>query len=143
MDFRLFLESLLERDVLLLDVVLSGYDLIMESGMSGSIQLYRGLSEKYNPNYDTNNTDAPSGYSTWTDNPKLAKEYAGIDGHVYQLELSTPTGVGTSPINRSGQRVLVYRNVKPCGLNGISGREYLVYEQHPRFWREDIKLIDI
>ena len=109
--------------------------------MGGSIRLYRGLSNSYDPNYDMNKMDAPSGYSTWTDNPKLAKEYAGTNGYVYQLDLSTPSGIGTSPFTRSGERVLVYRNVKPCGLNGVSGREYLVYEQHPRFWREDIKLI--
>ena len=43
------------------------------------IRLYRGQEKKFNPNYDNSRTDAPSGYSTWTDNKLLAKQYAGPD----------------------------------------------------------------
>lgn len=139
-EFKHFVSQFREIDPILVEGVLAGYELIMEAGMGGSIRLYRGLSSKYDPSYDMNSLDSPPGYSTWTDNHKLAKEYAGTDGYVYQIDLSTPTGIGTSPFTRSGDRVLVYRNQKGCGVNGITGKEYLINENHPRFWREDIKL---
>lgn len=50
-------------------------------------RLYRGLQEPFDPNYDMSRTDAPTGYSTFTDSPELARRYAGDDGHVYQYDI--------------------------------------------------------
>jgi hypothetical protein len=41
------------------------------------IFLYRGMNQKFDPKFDLSKTDAPNGYSTWTDDLKLAEQYAG------------------------------------------------------------------
>lgn len=113
---------------------------MLEATMPDTITLYRGLETKFNPNYDTNKTDAPPGYSTWTDNPDLARQYAGRHGFVYKLELPT-SELGNEYIDVDGERVLFFANLKPAGLNGISGNEYLVYTHHEKYDPTSIKLV--
>jgi len=95
----------------------------------GSIRLYRGISKKFDENFDLSLSDAPIGYSTWTDNPDLAREYAGENGFVYEIELPK-NKMGESFINSDGERPLFFNNGKAAGLNNISGNEYLVYNYH-------------
>jgi len=104
-----------------------------------TITLYRGLEEKFNPSYDLSKTDAPIGYSTWTDNPKLAKQYAGKNGFVYKVELPE-SEIGESFIDENGERPLFFKNEKGASLNGISGKEYLVYHDHDNYSTNLIKL---
>lgn len=84
-------------------------------------------------------TDAPSGYSTWTDNPELARQYAGSGGYVYKLELPR-SELRDEYIDEEGERALFFNNEKKAGLNGISGAEYLVYNDHEFF---DINMISL
>ena len=93
------------------------------------ITLYRGMNSKFNSNFELEKTDAPYGYSTWTDNKELAKQYAGKDGYVYKITLPK-SKMGEEIIDNSGERVLFFNNEKAAGLNNISGNEYLVYTQH-------------
>ena len=95
----------------------------------GTIRLYRGLTKTFDAKHDLSQTDAPNGYSTWTDNPKLARAYAGDAGHVYYIDLPIDQQ-GDELINADGERVLFVDNKKKAGLHGVSGREYLVYTHH-------------
>ena len=95
----------------------------------GTIRLYRGLTKAFDAKHDLSQTDAPNGYSTWTDNPKLARAYAGDAGHVYYIDLPIDQQ-GDELINADGERVLFVDNEKKAGLHGIGGREYLVYTHH-------------
>jgi len=104
-----------------------------------AITLYRGLEEKFNSSYDLSRTDAPNGYSTWTDNPKLAKQYAGKNGFVYKIELPA-SEMGESFIDTDGERSLFFKNEKSAGLSGISGNEYLIYHDHENYFSNLIKL---
>ena len=52
-----------------------------------STTYYRGLTQKYDPNYDKSKLDNPNGYESWTDSLELAKEYAGKNGYVYSVEI--------------------------------------------------------
>lgn len=103
-----------------------------------TVRIYRGLTQAYDPDYKLEISDAPHGYSTWTDNEDLAREYAGPSGHVYHLDLPQES-IGASPINEDsgsnsfGDRYLAYSHDKPAGLNNISGREYLLYHGHDLF----------
>jgi len=103
--------------------------------ISGSIRLYRGLAQPFNPRHDITGTDAPQGYSTWTDNVKLAKQYAGDKGYIYYIDLPK-SEMGNSVIDENpksdtyGDRFLFYFNNKPAGINGVKGKEYLVYTYH-------------
>jgi hypothetical protein len=101
-------------------------------------RLYRGLENKYNPLYDTAKSDAPSGYSTWTDNPDLAKQYAGDSGYVYYIDLPK-SKIREDVLDQSGERALYYNNKKHAGLNNISGDEYLVYQDHELFDPSNVK----
>lgn len=95
----------------------------------GVKSLYRGLGQPHNPSHPLQSTDAPMGYSTFTDNPSLARQYAGDHGYVYRHDF--PAHQETeSFINDDGDRGLFYNNQKPAGLNGVSGNEYLVYHDH-------------
>ena len=97
-----------------------------------TILLYRGLNQKFYKNFDLGHTDAPIGYSTWTDNPNLAREYAGPNGFVYEIELPK-NEMGETFINDDGERCLFFNNKKNAGLNNISGDEYLVYHYHEKY----------
>lgn len=111
--------------------------------VSGNIRLYRGLEQPFNPKHDITKTDAPQGYSTWTDNVKLAKQYAGEGGYIYYIDLPK-SEMGDSPIDENpksdtyGDRYLFYFNNKPASLNGVKGKEYLVYTDHELY---DVKKI--
>ena len=108
-----------------------------------TVRLYRGLENKFDPNYNLTSTDAPHGYCTWTDNPELAKKYAGTDGYVYYIDLPK-SEQGDSVIDENpnsetyGDRTLFFFNDKSCGLDGICGKEFLVYVDHDLF---DISMI--
>lgn len=91
--------------------------------------LYRGLEQRFNPRHDLTTTDAPRGYSTWTDNPLLAREYAGDNGFVYRIELPRSLE-GTELVDEDGERALFVDNEKSAGLRGVTGKEYLVYVDH-------------
>jgi hypothetical protein len=100
-----------------------------ENNREKTITLFRGLEKRFDPNYSINATDAPNGYSTWTDNKDLAKQYAGKTGYVYKIELPK-NQLGSELIDSDGDRVLFVNNQKLAGLNGVSGNEYLVYTHH-------------
>lgn len=104
------------------------------------IRLYRGMEKKFDPKYDLSTTDAINGYSTWTDNIELAKQYAGKNGYVYQLDLPKEE-MGEELIDDNGERALFINNKKPAGLNNIIGDEYLVYTYHDLYNPNDIKLV--
>lgn len=104
-----------------------------------TITLYRGLeNNKFDPNYDLTRTDAPYGYSTYTDNPELARQYAGENGFVYSIELPK-SKMGEDLFDKDGDRVLFLNNEKKAGLNGISGEEYLVYNHHEDYSSDLVK----
>jgi hypothetical protein len=105
------------------------------------VVLYRGLEKKFDPYYDTTSTDAPTGYSTWTDNIELAKQYAGKTGFIYKIELPKQEE-GETMIDDDGERSLFFNNEKKAGLNGISGNEYLVYQDHENYSPDLIKLVN-
>ena len=92
-------------------------------------RLYRGLEREFDPDYDLTRTDAPNDYSTWTDNPDLARQYAGQGGYVYSIDLPA-NKMGREIIDADGERVLFFNNEKPAALNGVSGNEYLIYLDH-------------
>ena len=108
---------------------------------SSMIRLYRGIEKKFDPNHNLSTTDAPNGYSTWTDNIELAKQYAGKNGYVYQIDLPK-NEMGEELIDNDGERSLFVNNKKPAGLNDISGDEYLVYTHHDLYNSNDIKLVN-
>lgn len=107
---------------------------------STKIRLYRGLEKKFNPNHDLTTTDAPAGYSTWTDNIELAKQYAGSNGYVYYIDLPK-TELKKEYIDNDGERALFFDNKKPAGLNGIKGKEFLVYTEHELYDNSLVKLL--
>lgn len=96
------------------------------------INLYRGMEQELSSDFDLSMSDAPIGYSTWTDNIELAREYAGFSGFIYKIILPIDE-MGESFINEDGERALFFNNDKNAGLNGISGNEYLVYHDHDKY----------
>ena len=117
-----------------------------EDNSSDMIRLYRGLVKKFNPNHDLSTTDAMRGYSTWTDNPELARQYAGKNGHVYYMDLPKSEmgeyAIDENPKSETyGDRVLFFFNDKAAGLNGVNGREVLVYNYHDLYDSSNIKLL--
>ena len=102
---------------------------------NSTIRLYRGLEQKFDNKYDISKTDAPHGYSTWTDSLELAKQYAGKNGHIYYLDLPK-SEMGKSYIDENpksetyGDRVLFYYDGKGASINGVKGKEVLVYTLH-------------
>jgi hypothetical protein len=105
---------------------------LLNERLEEKIILYRGMENEFDPNYELAKTDAPQGYSTWTDNPQLAKQYAGKNGFVYKIELPKSM-LGKELIDDDGERALFVNNNKKAGLNNISGEEYLVYHDHDDF----------
>jgi hypothetical protein len=104
-------------------------------------KLFRGLERPYDQNFNLSKSDAPSGYSTWTDNPDLARQYAGENGFVYEIDVPL-SKQGTELVDESGERALFVDNQKAAGLNDISGREYLLYQDHEDFAPNMIRLSD-
>jgi hypothetical protein len=101
----------------------------IEAPKQGSVRLYRGMTQKFDEGFNLTKTDAPTGYSTWTDNKRLAEQYAGRDGFVYEIDMPKKQQ-GKELINMDGERVLFLDNEKMAGLNNISGKEYLIYNNH-------------
>lgn len=92
-------------------------------------KLYRGLESEYDPKFDLTKTDAPNDYSTWTDNPELAKQYGK---NVYEIELPL-SEMGDDYIDIHGERPLFFNNQKGAGIKGVTGDEYLIYQDHELF----------
>lgn len=124
----------------LIEAIVDGYTVIFESTIP-TITLYRGMAQQFDPTYDLSKTDAPSGYSTWTDNPELARQYAGSDGYVYKIKLPA-NEMGVEYLDKDGDRVLFFNNEKKAGLHGVKGNEYLVYTDHELYDPNSITLID-
>jgi hypothetical protein len=93
----------------------------------GMMTLYRGLTQKYDPNYPIAKLDT-SGYESWTDNPDLAKQYGD---YVYSIDVPK-SDIKTSYLDENpnsityGDRNPIYSIDKKAGLNGVSGNEYLL-----------------
>ena len=89
--------------------------------------LYRGLTQKYDPNYPVAKLDT-SGYESWTDNIDLAKKYGN---NVYSIEVPK-SDIKTSYLDEDpmsptyGDRNPIYSIDKKAGLDGASGNEYLL-----------------
>ena len=89
--------------------------------------LYRGLTQKYDPNYPIAKLDT-SGYESWTDNLDLAKKYGD---NVYSIEVPK-ADIKTSYLDENpmsptyGDRNPIYSIDKKAGLDGVSGNEYLL-----------------
>ena len=137
--FTNFLSKLYQYDYVLIESIKHAYELIYESNDGTIITLYRGLTKPFDPKHDLSTTDAPNGYSTWTDNPELATQYAGNGGYVYKIDLPL-TELKSEYIDSDGERALFFNNQKKAGLNNISGNEYLVYNHHDMFNPSNIKL---
>lgn len=111
------------------------FENFLNDNSSNTIRLYRGLENKFDSKYDASKTDAPNGYSTWTDSLELAKQYAGDNGFIYYLDLPK-SELGKSAIDEDphsetyGDRALFFFNEKPASLNGVKGKEVLVYMSH-------------
>lgn len=91
------------------------------------MKLYRGLTQKYDPNYPVAKLDT-SGYESWTDNPDLARKYGD---NVYSIEVPK-SDIKTSYLDEDpmsptyGDRNPIYSIEKKAGLDGVSGNEYLL-----------------
>ena len=100
---------------------------IVPKATEAPITLYRGLTQKYDPNYPVAKLDT-SGYESWTDNPELAKQYGD---YVYSIDVPK-TDIKTSYLDENpasptyGDRNPIYSIDKKAGLNGVSGNEYLL-----------------
>ena len=104
----------------------------------GFITLFRGLESPYDPSYDNSRSDSPEGYSTWTDNRKLAEAYGD-----YVITITLPkSAMGKDYIDNNGERPLFYANNKPASIKGVKGKEFLVYEEHDDFSLYPIKSAD-
>ena len=101
----------------------------------GYTRLYRGINEEYNSNYDKSRMDNVNGYESWTDNYDLAKSYGD---NVYYIDIPT-NEIKNSIIDEDsnsetyGDRNLIYENDKPVGINGKSGKEYMLYTDHDNY----------
>lgn len=93
----------------------------------GMMTLYRGLTQKYDPNFPIAKLDT-SGYESWTDNLDLAKQYGD---YVYSIDVPK-SDIKTSYLDENpnsityGDRNPIYSIDKKAGLNGVSGNEYLL-----------------
>lgn len=119
------------------DEIIDGIDQLPPPDKT-KIRLYRGLEQEFDPKFDATKSDAPAGYSTWTDNPALAKQYAGERGFVYYTDLPKDK-MGIDLIDKDGERSLFVNNKKPAGLNNVSGDEYLIYTDHDAYDFKQIK----
>lgn len=97
------------------------------SASDGMMTLYRGLTQKYDPNYPVAKLDT-SGYESWTDNKELARKYGD---NVYSIEVPK-SDIKTSYLDEDpmsptyGDRNPIYEIDKKAGLDGVSGKEYLL-----------------
>lgn len=112
----------------------------------GTIRLYRGMTQKFSRDYDRSKLDAPNGYTSWTDNIDLAKQYAGSDGFVHYIDLpksqAGKEAIDNNPKSETyGDRHLFFYR-KKAGLNNISGREFLVYHDHDLYHPDMVNVLD-
>lgn len=98
-----------------------------------STTYYRGLTQKYDPNYDKSKLDNPNGYESWTDSLELAKEYAGKDGYVYSVDVPDNELNPDDIYDQDGERSLMYYNNKPVALHGVEGEEFMLYTDHEKW----------
>ena len=103
--------------------------------------LFRGLTQKYDKNFDKSKLDNPNGYESWTDSYDLAKEYAGENGYVYSVEVPNKDLNTQDIYNEDGDRSLVYWNDKPVALHGVEGEEFMLYTDHEDHDKLDYKEI--
>jgi hypothetical protein len=140
--FKTFLATLETKDnQSILEAIRLGYGAIYESLEDNVTTLYRGMENEYNPHHDLSKTDAPHGYSTWTDNPNLARKYAGQNGFIYKITLPT-SEMGNEYMDTDGERTLFFNNEKKAGLDNISGNEYLIYHHHDLFNDDSISILE-
>lgn len=98
-----------------------------DTASDGMMTLYRGLEQKYDPKYPVAKLDT-SGYESWTDNPELARQYGD---YVYSIDVPK-SDIKTSYLDEDpmsptyGDRNPIYEIDKKAGLNGVSGKEYLL-----------------
>lgn len=98
-----------------------------DTASDGMMTLYRGLTQKYDPNYPVSKLDT-SGYESWTDNKDLARKYGD---NVYSIEVPK-SDIKTSYLDEDpmsptyGDRNPIYEIDKKAGLDGVSGKEYLL-----------------
>ena len=108
---------------------------ISDSLSQNKMRLYRGLQEEYSKDFDKSKLDNVNGYESWTDNEKLAKEYAGENGHVYYVDIDKKDINMDDIFDEDGERSLVYYNDKPVDLHGVHGEEYMLYTDHEK-WKD-------
>ena len=106
-----------------------------------STTYYRGLTQKYDPNYDKSKLDNPNGYESWTDSLELAKEYAGENGYVYSVEIPNKELNTEDIYDKDGERSLMYYNDKPVALHGVEGEEFMLYTDHEKW--NDLKYNEV
>lgn len=91
------------------------------------VTLYRGLTQKYDPNFPVSKLDT-SGYESFTDNLDLARQYGDnvVSINVPKRDIKT-SYLDENPMSLTyGDRNPIYSIDKPAGLNGVSGNEYLL-----------------
>lgn len=101
----------------------------LKAPKEGYTRLYRGLNNKFDKSYDRTSIDNPNGYESWTDNLNLAKEYGK---NVYYMDVPTKD-IGTEVLDKNGNRYMIYVHDKKVGLNGKSGKEYMMYTDHDKY----------
>ena len=111
---------------------------INEPIKKGYTRLYRGLESEYSSNYDRNLIDNPNGYESWTDNYELAKSYGE---NVYSIDIPT-NEISNEIFKEDGERNLLYFNDKPVGLNGKSGKEYMLNTNHDNYQNIEYRKIN-
>ena len=114
---------------------------LMRFSKKDNTTLFRGLNQKYDPDYDKSKLDNPNGYESWTDSYDLAKEYAGEDGYVYSVEVPNKDLNTEDVFDENGDRSLVYWNDKPVALHGVEGEEFMLYTDHDDHNKLDYKEI--
>ena len=91
------------------------------------VTLYRGLTQKYDPKFPVSKLDT-SGYESFTDNLDLARQYGDnvVSINVPKRDIKT-SYLDENPMSPTyGDRNPIYSIDKPAGLNGVSGKEYLL-----------------
>ena len=101
----------------------------LKAPKEGYTRLFRGLNNEFDKSYDRTSIDNPNGYESWTDNPNLAKEYGK---NVYYMDVPTKD-IGTEVLDENGNRYMTYVHDKKVGLNGKSGKEYMMYTDHDKY----------
>ena len=103
-------------------------------------RLYRGMTAPINKKFPVGKNDTSTYYTSWTDNIKLARAYAGDGGYIYYADFPTSER-GEEYLNDEGDRVLYFLSNKPAGIHGVSGDEYLVYTMHDEFEKLQTNLL--